>query len=342
MKIIVLAISFAAVVLPLNLTGNFSTGLSGQAPLSLGPSLALGQFQKNSPIPIDGQPRIAQTLPTTPVRKVPAAKTVINPAGRQVKSPGKTQPQQPGQQQPGQSQQTVQEPQYQQPQPVQQLEQPLPYTETVTTAQNYQEQSIQENTSAPDTSSGTSEGFTGVQTDMNRRTGGQARGNVPGQPVQQLPVQQMPMQQGMPQQMPMMQDPQGMMQQGMPQQMPQQMPMMGQPGMSGPCTIRLSEDRSSIALVDGSGQEMNHIALGRDRVQKIFKSPDGNWNVLVFKVRQRQEYGAIAVNIGQCDPQEAREIRSMPDNIEFQGDEMLLMFPGNVVERFSLTHKTGP
>lgn len=341
MKIIVLAISFAAVVLPLNLTGNFSTGLSGQAPLSLGPSLALGQFQKDSPIPIDGQPRTAQTLPTTPVRKVPAAKTVINPAGRQVKSPGKTRPQQTGQQQPGQSRQTVQEPQYQQPQPVQQVEQPLPYTETVTTAQNYQEQNIQGNTSAQDTSSGTSEGFTGAQTDMNRRTGGQARGNMPGQPVQQLPVQQMPM----------MQDPQqGLMQQGMQQQMPmmqqqgmpQQMPMMGQPGMSGPCTIRLSEDRSSIALVDGSGQEINHIALGRDRVQKIFKSPDGNWNVLVFKVRQRQEYGAIAVNIGQCDPQETREIRSMPDNIEFQADEMMLMFPGNVVERFSLTHKTGP
>ena len=87
---------------------------------------------------------------------------------------------------------------------------------------------------------------------------------------------------------------------------------------------------------------MNHIALGQDRVQKIFKSPDENWSVVIFKVRQRQEYGAIAINAAQCNPQDARDIRSMPENIEFQGEEMLIKFPGNHVERYLLNNKTGP
>ena len=331
MKIIVLAISFAAAVLSVNLHTNFSTGLSGQACLSLGPSMALAQIQK------DSQPKITQPLPATPVRKIPPSKTVINAAGRPVISPGKTQPQQPAE-----SQQVLPQPQYQEPQPIQQVEQPQAYMDNTSTAQSYQDQGIQPeqvNIPAPDTTSGTADSYTGVQTDMHRRTGGQGRGNIAGQPVQQVPFPQ----QGMPQPMPVQQDPQGGMPQGMPQGTGmQQAPMVGQPGMSGPCMIRLSEDRSSIALLDGSGQEINHIALGGDRVQRIFKSPDGNWNVLVFKVRRRQEYGAIAVNIAQCDPQEAREIRSMPENVEFQADEMLLMFPGNIVERMSLTHKTGP
>jgi hypothetical protein len=215
-------------------------------------------------------------------------------------------------------------------QQIQQVEQPLAYTDTTTST--YQpDQSIQQqvNPSSSDTSTGAPESFTGVQSDMYRRTGGQGRNNPPGQPVQQMPIQQP----GMPQPL---QDPQAV-QQAMPQQQ-----MMQQSGMPGMCTIQVSEDRSSIALFDGSGQEINHVALGRDRVQKIFKSPDGNWNVLVFKVRQRQEYGAITVNMPQCDPQEAREIRAIPENIEFQGDTMQLRFPGNIMDTLSLTHKTGP
>ena len=322
MKIIIMAISFAVLSVPLY--PGFSPGSSGQACLLWGAAVASAQVQQ------DGQSKMIRPTPASPIRKIQPAKPVIDPAARPVISPGKTQPQ-PGQQQPGQSQETVQQPQYQQGQPIQQADQSLPYTDTTTTYQSYQDQNIysaQGNIYAPDTSSNTSECLTGVQTDMYRRTGGQGRTNVPGQQIQQMPMMQ---------QMPVQQDPQGMQ-----QVMPQQMPMMQQPGMFGSCTIRLSEDRSSIALLDGSGQEINHIALGRDRVQKIFKSPDGNWNVLVFKVRQRQEYGAIAVNMAQCDPQEAREIRSLPDNIEFQADEMLLMFPGNIVERLSLIHKTGP
>ena len=306
MRRILLVIFFVAAVLPVNVHMDRSSGMSGHGSLHRWPAVVMAQAQSQS--------TLTQPVPAAPLRKVPAPKPVMNPAGRTIISPGRAQPQQPAQ-----SQQTVQQPD--QSQPVQQVEQPLTYTDT---SQAYQDPGGPEqvNISAQDASPGASENPSMIQTDMYRRTGGQGRGGAGGQQIQQVPVQQP-----------------GMQQQPMPAQ---QAPVMQQPGMPGLCAIRLSEDRSSVALLDGSGQEVNHIALGRDRVQKIFKSPDGNWNVLVFKVRQRQEYGAISVNVAQCDPQEAREIRAMPENIEFQGNEMLLAFPGNVVERLSLTHKTGP
>ena len=323
MRRILLVIFFVAAVLPVNVHMDRSSGMSGHGSLHRWPAVVMAQAQSQS--------TLTQPVPAAPLRKVPAPKPVMNPAGRTIISPGRAQPQQPAQ-----SQQTVQQPD--QSQPVQQVEQPLTYTDTSQAYQDPGGQPEQVNTSAQDASPGASENPSMIQTDMYRRTGGQGRGGAGVQQIQQVPVQQPGMQQ---QPMPAQQAP--VMQQPMPVQQPvQQAPVMQQPGMPGLCAIRLSEDRSSVALLDGSGQEVNHIALGRDRVQKIFKSPDGNWNVLVFKVRQRQEYGAISVNVAQCDPQEAREIRAMPENIEFQGNEMLLAFPGNVVERLSLTHKTGP
>ncbi|MBA4390922.1 MAG: hypothetical protein C0399_08290 [Syntrophus sp. (in: bacteria)] len=90
-----------------------------------------------------------------------------------------------------------------------------------------------------------------------------------------------------------------------------------QQGGQGGCKIQLSEDRTNIALIDQSGQETEHVSLGQDRVQKIFKAPDNSWNVVVFKVRQRQEFGAIAINMVECDAQEARDIWAVPVQIEF-------------------------
>ncbi len=195
---------------------------------------------------------------------------------------------------------------------------------------------------------GGSQGFAPATTDMQRRTGGQSRTNAPG--MQQQPMGQQPMMQG-PQQMPMgqqpiMQGPQGMPMQQDPSSMQMQQPgggqQMMQQGGQGGCKVQLSEDRTTIALIDASGQEAEHVSLGQDRVQKVFKSPDGSWNVVVFKVRQRQEFGAIAINMMECNAQEARDIRAVPAQIEFQDQEMVLIYSGNASERFALSNKNLP
>ncbi len=249
--------------------------------------------------------------------KRPDIKPLPNTAG-----PTQTVPQQPDQtqtilQQPDQSQFVPQD--------------PGQYTQSVP-EQSQQGQSAYPSPAVQGATGG-SQGFAPQTTDMQRRTGGQGRTNAPG--TQQQPMGQQPMMPGQ-QGMPMQQDPSSMQ---------IQQPGGGQPmmqGEQGGCKIQLSEDRTTIALIDASGQEADHVSLGQDRVQKIFKSPDGSWNVVVFKVRQRQEFGAIAINMAECNAQESRDIRAVPIQIEFQDQEMVLMYSGNVTERQTLSNKNLP
>lgn len=110
----------------------------------------------------------------------------------------------------------------------------------------------------------------------------------------------------------------------------------------GPCVIKVSEDRTSVSLVDQSGQQVNHVALGQDRIQRIFTAPDNSWTVVVYKVRRVTQYGGIAINLGQCEPHEAREFQAVPEAIEFQGEEMAVRYSGGSEERYPLVNRKLP
>lgn len=113
-------------------------------------------------------------------------------------------------------------------------------------------------------------------------------------------------------------------------------------GPQGACIMKISTDRTSISLTDQTGQQVNHVALGQDRIQKVFNAPDGSWSVVVYKVRRVDQFGGIAINLAQCDPQEARELQAMPEAVEFQGEEMAVRFPGGSEERYPLINKALP
>lgn len=123
------------------------------------------------------------------------------------------------------------------------------------------------------------------------------------------------------------------------------MPMQGigpAAGPQGACVMKISEDRTSVSLTDQTGQQVSHVALGQDRIQKIFKAPDGSWSVVVYKVRRVNQFGGIAINLAGCDPQEAREFRAVPEAVEFQGEEMAVRYQGGSEERYPLVNKTLP
>ena len=163
---------------------NLLPGLSGQKEFSLSSqSLAYAE------VPKDTTPKMNQTLPAYPIRKPPVLKPVANPSGRRdpVLPPGKTQPPQHSASNSSQASNSklsrssnITQPQQTQPQ----MEQPIQYTDPNVIYQS-QDQSPQniyadqpQQTTAPsqDTTSGNSEGYSGTQTDMQRRTGGQAQG----------------------------------------------------------------------------------------------------------------------------------------------------------------------
>jgi hypothetical protein len=113
-------------------------------------------------------------------------------------------------------------------------------------------------------------------------------------------------------------------------------------GPQGACVMKISTDRTSVSLTDQTGQQVNHVALGQDRIQKVFNAPDGSWSVVVYKVRRVDQFGGIAINLAQCDPQEARDLQAVPEAVEFQGEEMAVRYPGGSEERYPLVNKKFP
>lgn len=99
------------------------------------------------------------------------------------------------------------------------------------------------------------------------------------------------------------------------------------PRPGGPCTVKLSENRTAIVLADAaSGAEQRHVALGQDRVQKLLASPDGAWSVAVWKVRGEPRHYLLALDLVGCREQEPVEIPSPPSAAAFEQSAVRLTF----------------
>lgn len=103
------------------------------------------------------------------------------------------------------------------------------------------------------------------------------------------------------------------------------------------CTVKVSSDRTVISLIEaGSQQARDHVSINPDRVRKVVTSPDGNWSLVMFKVRGENSYGAIPVDLVKCEAQETVDIPAVTDNAQFEGDAVTLTYPDGTMKRFSL------
>ncbi len=106
------------------------------------------------------------------------------------------------------------------------------------------------------------------------------------------------------------------------------------------CIVKVSSDRTVISLIEaGSQQARDHVSINPDRVRKVVTSPDGNWSLVMFKVRGENSYGAIPVDLVKCEAQESVDIPAVTDNAQFEGDAVTLTYPDGTVQRFSLQAK---
>lgn len=95
-------------------------------------------------------------------------------------------------------------------------------------------------------------------------------------------------------------------------------------GQSG-CITELNTDRTSVALIDrATGQELQHVALGQDRVQKLFSAADETWSVAFVKVRGEQKFYVIAVDLARCEAQAAVVVAEPVQEVSFAGAEAVL------------------
>ncbi|HZW36439.1 MAG TPA: hypothetical protein VFF01_05815 [Candidatus Deferrimicrobiaceae bacterium] len=122
------------------------------------------------------------------------------------------------------------------------------------------------------------------------------------------------------------------------QPMPQGIPAAGASPQSGPCTVKLSNDRSTIYLANPDGTERRHVPLGQDRVQKVFNSPDGTWSVAIFKIRGAPQYGFVALDLANCEEQLPVDVPSVARSAVFEQGEVVLTFDAGE-RRFKLKNQ---
>lgn len=121
------------------------------------------------------------------------------------------------------------------------------------------------------------------------------------------------------------------------------MPPVAAPAPTGLCALKVSTDRSTMHLMDpASGTERKHVSLGRDRMQRAFTSPDGAWTVVLYKVRGVPQYGIIAIDLANCEPQDFVNVPAAAEAARFSTDEVTLTFPGGKERKVGLRNKALP
>ena len=121
------------------------------------------------------------------------------------------------------------------------------------------------------------------------------------------------------------------------------MPPVAAPAPTGLCALKVSADRSTMQLMDpASGTERKHVSLGRDRMQRAFTSPDGAWTVVLYKVRGTPQYGIIAIDLANCEPQDIVNVPAAAESARFSAEEVILTFPGGKEQAIGLRNKALP
>ncbi len=94
---------------------------------------------------------------------------------------------------------------------------------------------------------------------------------------------------------------------------------------AGACRAQPSPDRQFIALVSGAESlARKQVPLGDYKSQLVVHSPDGRWAVAFTKLRGREQYAAITLDLERCEMQNTIELPSAGQDVRFEGDEAVL------------------
>lgn len=99
--------------------------------------------------------------------------------------------------------------------------------------------------------------------------------------------------------------------------------------------IRVEADGTTFVITSAKGDE-NHVPLGKDRVQKVYTAPDGKAGVVVFKIREANQYMAIPVDLVSGQDGDPLEIASMPSSVVFKSTDALLSYPKGGMQKIVL------
>jgi hypothetical protein len=88
----------------------------------------------------------------------------------------------------------------------------------------------------------------------------------------------------------------------------------------GTCKVQPSPDRTSISLVGPDGQPRRHAPLGEFRVQQVVHSPDGQWAVVLTKLRGEPQFAAMTVDLNRCETTNTFDLPAAGEDVRFEAD----------------------
>jgi hypothetical protein len=93
------------------------------------------------------------------------------------------------------------------------------------------------------------------------------------------------------------------------------------------CKIRGLRDQSTVHVVEkSSGKKLDYTDTTKNKIKKIFTSPDKVWNVVVYKVYKKKDYYALPINLTICEIMEPIYIPAVPISATFESIFVTLKF----------------
>jgi hypothetical protein len=97
----------------------------------------------------------------------------------------------------------------------------------------------------------------------------------------------------------------------------------------GVCRAQPSPDRQTLMLVTGADSLARaQVPLGEYRAQQVVHSPDGHWAVAYTKLRGREQFAAMTIDLDACKVQNTIELPTAGQDVRFEGDQAVLQLSG--------------
>jgi hypothetical protein len=63
-------------------------------------------------------------------------------------------------------------------------------------------------------------------------------------------------------------------------------------------------------------------------VQQLIHSPDGRWALALTKLRGRDRFAVLTMDLSRCAPQHSVDLAAIADDVRFDGEDAVLRVAG--------------
>lgn len=101
------------------------------------------------------------------------------------------------------------------------------------------------------------------------------------------------------------------------------------PSSEGPCRVEVAPDRQTLTFVGTTDALPRHyLPLGEFRAQQVVHSPDGRWAVAFIKLRGKNQFAMLTMDLMKCKEQHSVDLAQAGEDATFEADIVTVHFGG--------------